>query len=485
MPYNPAIAATVNTAGPNLAQALGPIAQFQQAQAMVGLKDVQTLQAQRQYNALQAAAAAYRDKQDPVGAYLSQGGDPAGAGQLQNVFAGQRAMSQTPGGILPNQALDLGRLNKTNAETQGVNLGLQSKIAGGVLADPTNDSAWQSAVNAHYQTFGGPDLERQQLLAVKDPQQRLQIARAYSGQGASPDELNKPFSYETSKNVTTPGRIMSAGVPLPQAAPGQPGQPAQPGQAAPGNAAPTPGGAPPLPPPQTINPAPAIQGLTPQQKALQTATGTKTVDYLQDEGYKTYSNAQTLLGSMVNVDHDIDQLGPQWMGAGADTKAALAKTWNSTLDTLGVQGGHIDPSKIANWEEFNKEQIRAGMQLINSNFGGSREAASIIQMGKAATPGIQNTYLGAKYVSATIKAAAQRQSDLYEFQAQHQDQLPAVSAVEFNKMHPPQQYAMQGIASVIPAGAKQTLLQQPQTAPIFNKHFGSGMAQYILGSSGQ
>lgn len=467
MPYNPAIAETVQSGGPNFAQTLGSIAQFNSANAMAGLRDVQALQAQRQYNALQAAAEAYRNRQDPVGAYLSQGGDPAGAGQLQNVFAGQRAMSQTPGGILPNQALDLRKLNKTNAETQAVNLGIASKIAGGVLADPTNDQAWQSAVNAHYQTFGGPDLERQQLLSIKDPNQRLQIARAYSGQGVSPDEANKPFQYEPGNNVTTPSRLMSAGVPMPQARPQQPGQTAQQ----------------PAPVPQTINPAPAIQGLTPQQKALQTATGTKTVDYLQDEGRKTYDNATTLMGSMVNVDHDIDALGPQWMGAGADAKASVAKSWNSMLDTLGVQGGHIDPGKIATWEEFNKEQIRAGMQLINSNFGGSREAASIIQMGKAAVPGVSNTYLGAKYVSATIKAAAQRQIDLYEYQAAHQDQLPAVSAIQFNKMHPPQMYAMSGIASVIPDGAKQTLMQHPETAATFNKHFGSGMAQFILGTA--
>jgi hypothetical protein len=218
---------------------------------------------------------------------------------------------------------------------------------------------------------------------------------------------------------------------------------------------------------------------------LQTATGNETIKYIQDEGYKGYSNAQTLLGSMVNVDHDIEKLGPQWMGAGADAKASVAKSWNSMLDSIGIQGGHIDPSKIATWEEFNKEQTRAGMQLINSNFGGSREAASIIQMGRAATPGVSNSYLGAKYVSATIKAAAQRQSDLYEYQAAHPDQLPAQSAIQFNKMNPPQQYAMSGIASVIPDGAKQTLMQHPETAATFNKHFGDGMAQFILGTAGK
>jgi hypothetical protein len=191
------------------------------------------------------------------------------------------------------------------------------------------------------------------------------------------------------------------------------------------------------------------------------------------------------MGSMVNVEHDIDALGPKWMGAGAELKGNFAKGWNSFVDTLPGSdavkaAAKFDPSKVSSWEEFNKEQIRAGMQLINSNFGGSREAASIIQMGKMAVPGVENTYLGAKYVSSTIKAAAQRQIDLYEYQAAHPDQLPAVSAVQFNNTHPPQMYAMKGITDVIPDGAKQYLAAHPETAATFNKHFGNGTAQFIL-----
>jgi len=385
--------------------------------------------------------------------------DPSGLNQLQTVYANQRAMSQTPGGIMPGAYSDLTKATsniastgKTLAETQNVNAGLGAKLASGVIADPSNDATWREAVNKHYDTFGGPSLEKQQLLGVKDPAQRLQIARAYAGQGMSPDEANKPVQITPGNAVTTPSRLMT---------------PPTATSAGPAN-------------------APIVPGLTPGQKATQTSEAEATTKYLQDDGHKTYSNAQSLLGSMVNVDHDVENLGPAWMGPGTQAKASFVKGINSALSNLGVSNENLlSPDKVATSEELGKETIRAGMQLINSNFGGSREAASIIQMGGKAVVGQQNSYLGAKYVSATIKAAAQRQIDLYEYQADHKDQLPAVSEIQFNKAHPPQQYAMGGITSVIPQGAKNYLTQHPETAPQFNKNFGSGTAQYVLANPQQ
>jgi hypothetical protein len=110
---------------------------------------------------------------------------------------------------------------------------------------------------------------------------------------------------------------------------------------------------------------------------------------------KHYDAAQNLMGRLTTMDHNIETLGPKWMGAGANAKGEFGKQWNGLLDTAGVKGYHIDPTKIATWEEFNKESARAGMELINANFDGSREAASIIKMGTEAVPAAQQTYLGA------------------------------------------------------------------------------------------
>lgn len=477
--YNPAVAANVQSV--NLTPVLQAVMNAQLVGAHTGLYSLQAAQQARQYNALQSAAAAYRGGQDPVGAYLASGGDPSGATALQTVSSGQKAMGMTPGGILPSQYGELTKANANNVNAFNVGSEASARIAAGVLADPRNDQVWHEAVNQHYNTYGGNPLERQQLLNTTDPNQRLAIARAYSGQGVSPADVVKPVSVTPGNPVYSTGQIMSGQGFQTAPTPVQTAQPGQPTASQPANtarpASPTPSTAP-IQPVQPGAPQPIIPGLTPFQKEMQTQQAQKTVDYLQGEGSKSYSNAQSLMGSLTNVEHDIDALGPQNMGTFANAKMTAVKGLNTIFNQFGIS--QIDPTKIANWEEFNKETIRAGMQLINSNFGGSREAASIIQMGKAAVPGVENSYLGAKYVSATIKAAAQRQIDLYEYQAAHPDQLPAVSAIQFNKAHPPQQYAMAGIASAIPQGAKQYLTAHPETASQFNKNFGSGMAQFIL-----
>jgi hypothetical protein len=96
---------------------------------------------------------------------------------------------------------------------------------------------------------------------------------------------------------------------------------------------------------------------------------------------------------------------------------------------------------------------------------------------------VQNTYLGAKYVSSTIRAAAQREIDLHEYKTQLLKQgKPIVSAdVDFNNTHPPQSYAMGAITSQIPPAAVQHLKSDPKLAPQFNKQFGPGTAEYLIG----
>lgn len=225
---NNSIAAGVNTAGPDLGKTLGVVSQFNAANAMAGLKDIQALQQQRQYNALQAAAAAYQSGKDPLPSYLGAGGDPSGASTLQNVFAGQRAMAITPGGLLPNAyheltgaQQNLATTNKTNieagkAKTEALSAGTDfaGKLAQGVIADPSNDSIWTNAVNQHYQTVGGPSLERQQLLAVKDSATRMQIAKAYAAQGVPAGTFGAPHNVNPTDRIVTPAQSYQT-APLP------------------------------------------------------------------------------------------------------------------------------------------------------------------------------------------------------------------------------------------------------------------------------
>lgn len=198
-----------------------------------------------------------------------------------------------------------------------------------------------------------------------------------------------------------------------------------------------------------------------------------------------FDSAQSLAMRLDIIDHNINALGPSWMGAGADTKAEVAKAWNSTLDSFGVKGMHIDPTKVGTWEDFNKETTRAGMELIKSNFGGSREAASIIQMGRTAVPGVQNSYIGAKYVSATIRAANQMQMDLYNYKkqlAQNGQSLVGAEA-DFYKNHPPIQYGLGAITAQIPKAAVAHLRANPNLADQFDKQFGENTSEFLLGKA--
>lgn len=461
--YNPAIAAGIQAPQNGLSSTFDTIVNLQRAQAQTGLLQLQQALQQRKLNGLAAATQAYQAGEDPVVAGLHAGLDPQDAAQFQNLTATRTGINAA-GGMLPSQRQELTGAARNQAETGKIgvetgNLKLQTpgiaaesdtkvrsgaaQLANQYIANPSEEN-WQ-AMRDYTAKYQG-SLAASQLDRISDPTERMARATGHVGGGLTAEQGAGTVETQNQQGA----RVYQTRAQFLQ------GQSPQAGGGSGG---------------------PAV-GPTPRSVAQQKSEADATTKYLQEDGNKKYSNAQALMSSMVNVDHDIEKLGPSWMGWGAETKSNAVKAVNSVLGQFGVDP--ISPDKVATAEEFNKEQIRAGMQLINSNFGGSREAASIIQMGKTANAGINNSYLGAKYVSSTIKAAAQREIDLYEYQAQHPDQLPAKSAIDFNKANPPQQYAMKGITDVIPDRFKKELAQHPEAASSFNKTFGPNTAEYIL-----
>lgn len=224
MPENNEVALGVNANPINLSSTLGTLSQIQLSQAHAGLYG---LQAQQEARKLAGLAYLKDNPTDYLGA-IQQGLDPAVGSTLQTMGANERGYAATPGGLAPAQYQDLAgagekvaATRKIGAETTNIGTDVGAKIAQGVIADPSNDSVWQSAVDQHYQTFGGPTLERQQLLGVKDPAQRLQIAKAYAAQGVAPSTFGTPHNVPPTDAVTTPG----ASYGTPQAPTNRPGGP--------------------------------------------------------------------------------------------------------------------------------------------------------------------------------------------------------------------------------------------------------------------
>jgi hypothetical protein len=194
------------------------------------------------------------------------------------------------------------------------------------------------------------------------------------------------------------------------------------------------------------------------------------------------ASAQNLGMRLDMMEHSADVLnttGWSATGAGANAKLGAAKSVNSLLATVGLPPA-IDPTKIANWEDLNKETTRAGFDLARTL--GSREAATIVQSSVGAVPSAENTPMGFKLVTSGIRQAIQREKDFYSFATDyaktHRGNTFGAD-VEFNKQFPADLYAKTAIANAIPPDAIKLMKDDPKLASKFDEKYGSGMAGFI------
>ncbi len=165
------------------------------------------------------------------------------------------------------------------------------------------------------------------------------------------------------------------------------------------------------------------------------------------EGLKSFNNASQSLASLKYMDNAFDTMvkggGFLVPGAAAGFRADFAKTVNTMYQMIGKEPP-FPPEKVASIEEMTKETKRMGLNVINQMLGGQREAAQIITGVTQSVPGIENTYLGGKLVSAGLQAAAQRVIDQRNFENlwQQRNQGNLTGAAEaFNTAHPAKDYA--------------------------------------------
>lgn len=208
-----------------------------------------------------------------------------------------------------------------------------------------------------------------------------------------------------------------------------------------------------------------------------------------DTARKQYESAQASMPQMDLIDQHIEDLNKSgWSstGAGANAKMTAIKGINGVVTSLGGTAP-FDPQKVGSWEDFNKESTRMGMQLVTSMFGAQREAQTIVKGAISAVPNAENTYMGARLVSSSVRQAAQRNVDYYsflqDFAGKHGGSTFGAD-LAFNKLHPAKEYSNNAIVNAVPPDARQMLLKSPNTASQFDEIFGAGTAKRVIGSGG-
>lgn len=146
-------------------------------------------------------------------------------------------------------------------------------------------------------------------------------------------------------------------------------------------------------------------------------------------------------------------------GVGSETRLELAKMANTAWSVAGGDPKTppiSDPTTVAAGEAAYKTANLLGMQLINSQFGASREAASIVMTGLKSVPSMENTPQGAQLLVNGAKEISNNTIDRYTFKdwwaredGPHPGDLRGADAA-FNKMFPPQLYAKRAISQEQP-----------------------------------
>lgn len=228
---NNSLAMQVNSTPLDLKGTLGTISQIELAQAHAGLYG---LQAQQEARKLAGLSYLKENPSDYLGA-IQRGLDPSVGNTLQTMGERERAYGVTPGGISPESFSSLSsarrsiaETGKTGIETDALKMQNQARIAQGYLAAPS-DQAWQSGVSEAMKRGYVDPLNGQQLLAVRDPQQREQMARAWIGSGVSSADYTAPHNVSPTDIVTSRAGMINmpmATAPMPQnraAVPSSPG----------------------------------------------------------------------------------------------------------------------------------------------------------------------------------------------------------------------------------------------------------------------
>lgn len=170
-------------------------------------------------------------------------------------------------------------------------------------------------------------------------------------------------------------------------------------------------------------------------------------------GFASALNSQRQLTEM-EAEFDTLNAQPGWYstGTGAEWKMRTGRTINTLAQSLGGKPV-FNEEKLAAGEDIVKLSKLLGMQVLTSAFGGSREAASIVESTQKAVPGLDNTPMGAKLLLSSMKEGSQFLVDQHAFMAEwyqsHKGDMVGAD-VAFAKAFSPNKYALRAISQVKP-----------------------------------
>lgn len=380
------------------------------------------------------------------------------------------------------------------------------RIGSAYLSNPT-DAAWSAAVDEADKAglIQGGSLEKAQYLSMP-PEKRAALAKSLQQAGMSSSTATEQTGIPAYNRASQEGRA------IPQ--PIEPGKPytnrtaaatggpipssktvvgddegvrkglyePTPEQRKRGVVGPDEPSAPPFQPRIVRNKDGTISSsVTPETQGMQEASVTR-FKQMQD----TYGKAQNLMGQIDQIEHENETLNSSgWSstGTGANAKLNAAKSINSLFTSFGI-APPIDPERVASWEGYNKQTIRAGFELARTLGGHSAEG--VVQSSVSAVPNVENTYFGSKVITNSIRQTIQREIDMYRYSldyAKTHNGSTFGAEDEFNRKFPPKFYSQTAIANSIPTGAVDLLRKQPDLAKDFDAKYGRGMSSFIMSAN--
>lgn len=176
------------------------------------------------------------------------------------------------------------------------------------------------------------------------------------------------------------------------------------------------------------------------------------------EGKKQYDSATLVNNWATQMEAAADRLnvGGGWSATGPTNQWRMeaANLANDMFNVFGLKPA-FDTDKVASWADLAKLTKTAGLQLNNSIWGASREAANVVNIGLSSIPSNVNPERAFHMIMDNIKETAQNRKDEYAFQTNwlldpKHGGNPLGADLAFKQMYPAEKYAYRAISKSRP-----------------------------------